>query len=108
MISLRLPDPLLNRLAQNPEATYGDLVAAVLEFTAPKPQKVNDYLVANDALLAQANVKVSAKKVLPSDKEKALGRWKVIEGELLKRGLPVFGRADGGRNPWDKDERSIQ
>lgn len=37
------------------------------------------------------NVTVYPTRVTPIDKEKMVGRWKVIEKELAKRGLPVVG-----------------
>ena len=37
------------------------------------------------------NLKMMARRYTPVDKEKEVGRWKVIEGELRRRGLPVLG-----------------
>lgn len=37
------------------------------------------------------NVQVHYKRQTPVHKEKAIGRWKVIEDELALRDLPVFG-----------------
>jgi hypothetical protein len=39
------------------------------------------------------NVNVSGKRITPIDKEKKVGRWKLIEQELTERGLPVTGHA---------------
>jgi hypothetical protein len=42
------------------------------------------------------NVKIYAKRQTPIDRHKEVGRWKIIEAELRKRGLPVTGhRVDG-------------
>lgn len=41
------------------------------------------------------NVTVHNKRQTPVDKEMAVGRWKVIEEELVQRGLPIVGK--GGR-----------
>ena len=37
------------------------------------------------------NVKVYDRRITPIDKEKMVGRWKVIERELIERDLPVTG-----------------
>ena len=37
------------------------------------------------------NVKVHASRRTPVHKEKEIGRWKIIEDELVLRDLPVFG-----------------
>lgn len=44
-------------------------------------------------LVGLPNVVVSGQRVTPIDKEKAVGRWKMIEAELEKRRLPVIGRS---------------
>ena len=38
------------------------------------------------------NVMVLPRRETPVDKEKEVGRWKVIERELKDRGLPVLGK----------------
>lgn len=38
------------------------------------------------------NVMVLPRRETPVDKEKEVGRWKVIEQELIERGLPVLGK----------------
>lgn len=35
---------------------------------------------------------IHGRRQTPIDKEKEVGRWKVIEKELRERGLPVVGR----------------
>jgi hypothetical protein len=52
-----------------------------------------DTLLENEELTSLPNVKVYDRRVTPIDKEKAVGRWKVIEKELNERGLPVTGHA---------------
>ena len=47
----------------------------------------------NDELVNLPNVKIMGKRQTPVHKEKAIGRWKVIEKELQSRGLPVPGWA---------------
>ena len=48
-------------------------------------------------LLNLPNVKVYGRRVTPIDKEVWVGRWKVIEAELRKRGLPVTGLGGHGK-----------
>lgn len=48
-------------------------------------------------LLGLPNVKVYSRRVTPIDKEVWVGRWKVIEAELIKRGLPVTGTGGVGK-----------
>jgi hypothetical protein len=38
------------------------------------------------------NVMVLPRRETPVDKEKEVGRWKLIEKELTERGLPVLGK----------------
>ncbi|KAK2741593.1 hypothetical protein FQN57_005576 [Myotisia sp. PD_48] len=58
----------------------------------PKPKKLADQLIAEGLFDGLANVKIFDRRQTPIDKEKEVGRWKVIEEELTKRGLPVTGR----------------
>ncbi len=59
----------------------------------PAPTKLAQALLDDDRLTSLPNVKVFPRRVTPIDKERAVGRWKVIEKELVARGLPVTGRA---------------
>ena len=43
-------------------------------------------------LTGQSNLMILPRRETPVDKEKEVGRWKVIEKELIDRGLPVLGR----------------
>jgi hypothetical protein len=45
-------------------------------------------------LTSLPNVKIIGRRETPVDREKAVGRWKIIEAELRSRGLPVLGRAE--------------
>ena len=45
------------------------------------------------SLTSLPNVEIFPRRHTPVDKEKTVGRWKVIEKELQKRGLPVLGHA---------------
>jgi hypothetical protein len=59
--------------------------------TPPKPRKIVDALKQKEDLLALPNVSVFERRVTPIDKEKSVGRWKIIEQELQRRDLPVTG-----------------
>jgi hypothetical protein len=59
--------------------------------TPPKPRKLVDALKQKEDLLALPNVSVFERRVTPIDKEKSVGRWKIIEQELKRRDLPVTG-----------------
>lgn len=57
----------------------------------PKPKKLAKLLESREDITALSNVTVHGRRVTPIDKEKSVGRWKVIKEELEKRGLPVTG-----------------
>lgn len=63
------------------------------EKTKNKGAKIAEQLLKDEKLAAQANLLVLGRRETPVDKEKEVGRWKVIEEELRSRGLPVLGRA---------------
>jgi hypothetical protein len=79
---LRVSDIALSR-----SSTAGQLFEHF--WTPPVPTKLADRLILDNVLPSFPNVKVVPKKVSGIDKQKAVGRWKVIEQELLDRGLPV-------------------
>ncbi|KAK8200109.1 hypothetical protein HDK77DRAFT_220327 [Phyllosticta capitalensis] len=58
-----------------------------------KKEKLAETLKKNDRFDGVSNVKIVDRRVTPIDKEKEVGRWKLIEDELLERGLPVTGRS---------------
>jgi len=57
----------------------------------PQPKKLAQQLIEKQTPMDLPNVKISSRRVTPIDKEKALGRWKIIEQALQDRGLPVTG-----------------
>ena len=57
----------------------------------PKARKLVEALAQKEELMTLPNVSVFAKRVTPIDKQKSIGRWKLIEKELEERGLPVTG-----------------
>lgn len=81
----RIPDVVIAN-AQDVRALHGFLMLP------PKPKKLAEILVENEQLTTLPNVKVIPRRVTPIHKDLAVGRWKVIEKELLDRGLPVVGK----------------
>ncbi|GAB0137664.1 hypothetical protein EsDP_00005921 [Epichloe bromicola] len=64
----------------------------------PKPAKLAELLERRSDVQQLANVKVHSRKIGPVEKETSVGRWKVIEEELTKRGLPVTGTTGLSKN----------
>ncbi|RMY64088.1 hypothetical protein D0862_15328 [Hortaea werneckii] len=55
------------------------------------------------------NVTVHTRRQTPIDREKNVGRWKVIEEELVQRGLPVTGtRFRGAKVEVQKRGREVR
>lgn len=77
MTGLSTPASIINHLAQ-----------------PTKTKKLVEELEAKGLLADLPNVTVYPKRVGPVDKEKMVGRWKIIEKELTARGLPVLGTGD--------------
>ena len=57
----------------------------------PEPKKLADALRLNPELVTLPNVEIMDRRHTPIDKEKEVGRWKIIEQELKRKGLPVTG-----------------
>ena len=80
----RIPDVALQDI-NSAKSLFGQLV------TKPKPKKLAERLTLNEQLLELPNVQLRQRRWTPIDKEKEVGRWKVIERELKSRDLPVTG-----------------
>lgn len=80
--------------------TVGQLLALIIK--PPAPRKVYESILQQDALTKLPNVEIHAKRITPIDKDKKVGRWKVIEEILKKRGLPVTGDGGVGKFVHDK------
>ena len=80
----RIPDPDIAQI-DTVRALHGHVVRP------PPPTKLAQALVLDDRLTSLPNVKIIPRRVTPIDRERELGRWKVIEKELMARGLPVTG-----------------
>ena len=65
----------------------------LLRNSSPKPTKLADGLLKKKDLASLPNVHVMARRETPIDKDKRLGRWKVIEAELQSKGLPVLSKS---------------
>jgi len=63
----------------------------------PKSKKLAEEIQARGELQALPNVAVHQRRITSVDKQKRVGRWKVIVQELEKRDLPAFGSGDYGR-----------
>lgn len=59
----------------------------------PKPKKLADGLLRKQDLVSLPNVHIMARRETPVDKDKQLGRWKVIAAELESKGLPVLSKS---------------
>ena len=81
----RIADPTIARVHD---------VRALLDVlvTPPRPKKLAEALAKDERLTGLPNVTIYGRRVTPIDKERMVGRWKLIEDELRARGLPVTGR----------------
>ncbi|KAK6418592.1 hypothetical protein LTR95_017177 [Oleoguttula sp. CCFEE 5521] len=84
LTSHRLPDAVVSTAS-----TPTDLYHAYI--TKPAPKKLAQTKELSKVKVSVPNVTVYSKRRTPIDKEKDVGRWKVIEAELLRRNLPVTG-----------------
>lgn len=84
LTGVRIPDSSIDDINSG-KALLGFLVKK------PKPKKLAHSLIADEDLQGLRNVKIMDRRYTPIDKEKQVGRWKVIEEELTRQGLPVTG-----------------
>lgn len=91
LTGVRIPDPSIDDI-NSAKALLGFLVKK------PKAKKLAQSLMADENLQNLPNVKIMDRRYTPIDKEKQVGRWKVIEKELKRQGLPVTG---GRENAWN-------
>ena len=62
----------------------------------PKPRKLAEEIQASGELESLSNITVYDRRITPVDKQKMVGRWKVIVEELEKRNMPVTGYGNLG------------
>lgn len=86
LTGIRIPDPAIADLT-SAKALLGHLVRK------PKPKKLAERLTVNENLTSLPNIQIMDRRYTPIDKEKEIGRWKIIERELIQRNLPVTGDA---------------
>lgn len=84
LTGIRITDPAITS-----SNTAGVLLSNIT--APPPPQKLAEKLENNQTLSKLPNVKISSRRITPIDKEKQVGRWKVIEQKLLDKNLPVVG-----------------
>ncbi|KAL9124153.1 MAG: hypothetical protein Q9217_006492, partial [Psora testacea] len=82
LLGLRIPDP---QIASINDTT--SLLNALLQ--KPKPNKLVEEMVSGGRLEGLKNVQVFRKRYTVIDREEEVGRLKLIETELVKRGLPI-------------------
>ena len=73
--------------------TLRSLIDYMTQEQKPKPQNTYEKITEKNHLADIPNVMVLPRRETPVDKEKEVGRWKVIQRELEERELPVLGRA---------------
>lgn len=84
LTGIRIPDPAIADLT-SAKTLLGHLVRK------PMPKKLADRLIANEDISNLPNLQIMDRRYTPIDREKEIGRWKIIEKELIKRDLPVTG-----------------
>lgn len=80
----RIPDPVISQII-DVESLRKHLI------TPPKPKKLAQELLQSEMLITLPNVTIFDRRITPIDKERRVGRWKVIKKELQAKGLPVYG-----------------
>ena len=58
-----------------------------------KPKKIADRLLIKADVINLPNVHIMPRRETPVDKDKRLGRWKIIEAELHSKGLPILSKS---------------
>lgn len=98
LTGIRIPDPAIEDIK-----SIKNLLGLLVK--KPKPKKLVDSLLIDGALTSLPNVKIMDRRYTPIDKEKEVGRWKVIEKELIKKGLPVTG---GQARSWSGNRKEAR
>jgi Ribosomal subunit 39S len=84
LTGVHIPDPAINSIR-----TVKSLLVHLVK--PPKPKKLVEALVKKRDLVSLPNVKIFDRRVTPIDRERSVGRWKIIEKALEAKGLPVTG-----------------
>ena len=86
MTGKRIPDPDISAIS-----TPGSLVVHLAK--QPKPGKIAEVLRKSNPIVQLPNVQILNKRYGAIDRDREVGRWKVIKKELEKRGLPITGKS---------------
>lgn len=78
----RIPDSVLTS-----SRTLGAIYEYLVLDSVPRPQKLADRLHMKHDVTSLPNVHIMSRRETPVDKDKQLGRWKIIEAELQSKGL---------------------
>ncbi|PBP27328.1 hypothetical protein BUE80_DR001643 [Diplocarpon rosae] len=81
LTGIRIPDSQLK--ARTPQQVLKHLVVP------PKPRKLVEALKEKEELMTLPNVSIHKRRLTAIDKQKRLGRWKIIKQELSRRDLPL-------------------
>ena len=84
----RLPDPLITS-PKNLKSIFSYL----RRDSDSKPKKLADQLLIKADVVSLPNVYIMPRRETPVDKDKRLGRWKMIEAELHSKGLPILSKS---------------
>jgi len=84
----RIPDNAIKDIT-NAKALVGHLVKK------PKPKKLAEILLVSESLASLPNLHIMDRRYTPIDREKEVGRWKVIEKELEKGAYLLQGGHEG-------------
>ena len=76
----RIPDPDISAMT-TPKSLLGHLIRK------PKPKKIAEALLQKSDITELPNVQLYDRRYGSIDREVEAGRWKVIQDELVKRGL---------------------
>jgi hypothetical protein len=98
LTSMRLSDPFLSSLfakstSDSTTQPLVEIIDYILDAQKPRPKNLYEKLIEKEGLTGQSNLMILPRRETPVDKEKEIGRWKLIEKELREKGLPVLGRA---------------
>ena len=107
--TLQLTSHRLSDHALSTSPTLGDLWSHYATPTVPKKLAHTKPLQKLGTNPHIPNVTVHPRRQTPIDREKSVGRWKVIEEELVQRGLPVTGtRFRGAKVGIEKRGREVR
>jgi hypothetical protein len=84
LTGIRISDPAIDSIR-----TVKSLLLHLVR--PPKPKKLAEALIKQRDLVNLPNIKIFDHRITPIDREKSIGRWKIIEKALEAKDLPVTG-----------------